>query len=503
MSSVITNVFSILKSFIGFTRNFETVADAKADKWLRVGQKIHINERDGDFDVIGAVTIVDGEHHIITNNNGNLSFKLRYTDRVSAKNFGATNNINTTENLQAFISFVGEKQIHGELGQGGFYFDRDLLFHRNSNISGVGSSFGSSLVPVGNARIVFRGDLEPGGFVFHASLKNVAVNASLCTIESSEIIFIDNCFSIDIDVRIENINTSTDNKGIHVKRSNDINIGKSTIFGTGTSSGTGILIGDDTTVKIYSPDIEVMNRGIKVAGNANTVVDVVGIYTERNIVSIENLGGQLNLYGGKISNASSSSVAGILNAKTRINDTKVVLSGGTGFTTTSGTNPDVEFRGVDQAVISGDFFTGSNTSQNKNGIYNYSNSFAKLAHADNTYINLFSLESSVANASSIIEIDIWATSNGFGRAYKKVKFLAVKASGGGYGVSIINTDDMTNSGSANYELTVDVNTITATNGVTVQGRFTMTGALNSGNSGNLYAAIKCKSTTNTIKMKTL
>jgi len=47
MSGAVASVISVLKSFIGFTRNFETVTDAKADKWLRVGQKISIDERGG------------------------------------------------------------------------------------------------------------------------------------------------------------------------------------------------------------------------------------------------------------------------------------------------------------------------------------------------------------------------------------------------------------------------------------------------------------------------
>ena len=480
----------------------KTLAEAVADESAEAGDYVDISDRGmGRFTYLSGLA-PDGFSEIQCTGDPSLSLKLTHDDTVTAKNFGATNSPSTTENLQAFIDYVGSKQLRGELGQGGFHFNQDIVMKRNSNIRGVGGSFGSTLVPEGDARIVFRGDLEPGGFVFHASLVGVSINGALSTLTNSELVFLDNTFSIDLDIRAENLSTSTNNKMIHIKNSNDININKPTLFGTSSSSGTGILIGDNATVKIYSPDVEVLNRGIKVDGNEATVVDVFGMYTERNIVAVENLSGNLNLHGGKITNASGSSVAAILNSKTRVYGTKVVLSGGQGITTTKGTNPDVEFFGVDQGVIQGDFFTGSNTSLNKNGQFSFDNIIVKTSHVDDSFIDLFSVETGTASAPSIVSVELWATSNGYGRAFKTFKFMVSKESGGSCGISIVKENDMTNSGSANFNITVDINAIAATNGVTVQGKFTMTGASNSGNTTDLHSRVRCISS-EIVKMRTL
>ena len=76
MSSVITNVFSILKGFIGFTRNFEKVEDAKADRFIRIGQKICIKERgSAKFDVI-EFNVNHDDFSFIKNQEKNTSFEL-------------------------------------------------------------------------------------------------------------------------------------------------------------------------------------------------------------------------------------------------------------------------------------------------------------------------------------------------------------------------------------------------------------------------------------------
>jgi len=76
MGRTLFSIVSILKSFIGFTRNFETVAEAKADKFLRVGQKISIDERGGAvFEVLSGAESVNGKN-LIGNNSGTLKLSL-------------------------------------------------------------------------------------------------------------------------------------------------------------------------------------------------------------------------------------------------------------------------------------------------------------------------------------------------------------------------------------------------------------------------------------------
>jgi hypothetical protein len=90
MSSVITNVISVLKGFIGFTRSFNTVADASSDKWLRVGQKVSIDERDGAiFSVVLSVLVIpDGFGVVQCVNNADLALDLVINSNTHVRFFG-------------------------------------------------------------------------------------------------------------------------------------------------------------------------------------------------------------------------------------------------------------------------------------------------------------------------------------------------------------------------------------------------------------------------------
>lgn len=102
MSSVITNVFSILKSFTGFTRNFDTVADAVSDKFLRAGQKITIKERKMSvFDVVLSSSVIPNSFDIIKCTGVNTLSIVLYVkrSRVFTSQMGAYSNPNSALQL--------------------------------------------------------------------------------------------------------------------------------------------------------------------------------------------------------------------------------------------------------------------------------------------------------------------------------------------------------------------------------------------------------------------
>jgi len=105
MSNVITNVFSILKGFVGFTRNFTTVADAKADKFLRLGQKISIDERGGAVFAVSLVESAD-EYRVLTCQFVNAVLKLEKKGRLLAEWFGVVGD-GVTDNSAAIESALG------------------------------------------------------------------------------------------------------------------------------------------------------------------------------------------------------------------------------------------------------------------------------------------------------------------------------------------------------------------------------------------------------------
>lgn len=103
-------LWSVLKSFIGFTRNFETVAQAKADKFLRVGQKISIAERDDAvFDVVKLADVTGDEYSIynaIPHDKGVLYFKLRHNELTTIDSYGAIGIVDESAIFQAYANWA-------------------------------------------------------------------------------------------------------------------------------------------------------------------------------------------------------------------------------------------------------------------------------------------------------------------------------------------------------------------------------------------------------------
>ena len=74
-----------------YIRSFETVAEAKADKFLKLGQKVKIVERDNaEFVVVTSnVIIIDGHSAILSDFRTDMAFMLNIKGKVNVKHFGA------------------------------------------------------------------------------------------------------------------------------------------------------------------------------------------------------------------------------------------------------------------------------------------------------------------------------------------------------------------------------------------------------------------------------
>lgn len=134
MSGVITNVFSILKGYLGFVRNFKTLGDAAADRFLRSGMSLNIQCRKVGVYVgfmVDVVPITDGTLNpwdfIQCVNFPNLALRVR--DKTSADALGAIGD--GIEDNKEFLSF-----FEGSGYQVKFNAGREYLTTGSFNLSG-------------------------------------------------------------------------------------------------------------------------------------------------------------------------------------------------------------------------------------------------------------------------------------------------------------------------------------------------------------------------------
>ena len=460
-----------------------------------VGKTIHVNDRGADFTVISGTGAGNGAN-IIGSDEVSQSIQLNLVNgKVTSTGFGSTSDPFTTDNLQSFIDYVGDNQIEGVI-DGTSAFNTDILMHRNCNITGLkGTSFASSLVPYGSARIKFDGTLETGGFVFHASLSDITINGLQSTIASTNMITMFNAFSCQLNnIRIENINTDTENNLVWIKQCNDITINNPVLFGTNNSFGSGILIDDDSTVKIYNPDCETINKAITVQGNSKTIVDIFTPYIERCIVGYEHVSGKINTYGGRIINPSTSAVSGRLKSSDFNNFGTIadITNGGSGWnlTAASGQKENVNFYGIDpDSILTGSQIVNMNNSYQGNSV-NGATFVHKKNLSDGVNTEFFNIDANSVADVLMCEMEVFAGSQGFGRSLKKYSFLISKEGSNANVTTVTEVYDSSINSSGNWSILLTGTASASSSSVSVGATLDLTGSLNNGGTEDCYMSIK-------------
>lgn len=106
--------WSVLKSYIGFTRNFETVDDAKNDAFLRVGQSVKIKERQNYKFTVVAGVVGANEMDVIQRADTKTSLVVNYNNELSIESLGASSLL--VDNIAIFnrwISVIKSNAVKG------------------------------------------------------------------------------------------------------------------------------------------------------------------------------------------------------------------------------------------------------------------------------------------------------------------------------------------------------------------------------------------------------
>jgi hypothetical protein len=160
-----------------YTRNFKTVADAKADKFLRVGQKITIGERDGaEFEMVNSLNVsVDGYNGFVITKNTLLTAVLDDTDVINVKFFGAVGDgvVDDVDALESAFSTANKNKKRASLGGRDFNISRELNlpsfgFFEGGKIHGAGCKWKFSKT-INNSSGMLTFDLLVLDSIWHSS----------------------------------------------------------------------------------------------------------------------------------------------------------------------------------------------------------------------------------------------------------------------------------------------------------------------------------------------
>ncbi|MEE9532750.1 MAG: glycosyl hydrolase family 28-related protein [Syntrophobacteria bacterium] len=429
-------------------------------------------------DADGSFYDADGKKFSITEINTN------------PRQFGAAGDGSTddTTALQIWLDFISgagaTRQARGIMGLGTYKYTSDLNFDRNTNIEGQGQTFRTSFLPVGDAKLNFDGDLVTGGFVFHCSMRNILIDATQTT--ATEVINCNKAFSCNFEhVRVHDATASVANNML-INDSNDITLYNPVFFSASNSSGTGIAVTGDSSVKIFTPDVELWLKGIRCIGSDDSVVDIFGIYAERNIQTIEHTGGHLNVYGGLIKNPSSSAIA-IVASTNNINvySTRFErVASDTAITTANNTTDgshNVNFYGISGSDIITDWPVGIVGNKKTDEIVESKVYNKKDTFPDNVATDIFRVSGLTGQNTCHCVYTAQVTSQGFGKSLKRVEFIVVRESAGTLKASpLTSTLDSSENPSGNWSLTMTLAEVENTNDVTLTATIDLTGTLNQG-----------------------
>jgi hypothetical protein len=243
-------------------------------------------------------------------------------DVVSVKDFGAVGDGVTDDTAAIRLAYTAVAATQGSIHfpRGTYKYTDELIPPLGVTWVGVGPTYGCVLYADGPlASIKMVGAVSgSGGYCFRQYFRNLTIRPRPGSVMPAKLVEVDTGYNIEFhDVHFD-LNSTT---------ASDIPDGGTVALALGTAAAIvannvvirgasnlstqstcyGIKVTGTSSVRISNADIEVFNRGIQVGSGG--IVDVVGVYLERNIVGVENNGGAgtvVSLMGGKITVANNS-----------------------------------------------------------------------------------------------------------------------------------------------------------------------------------------------------
>jgi hypothetical protein len=232
---------------------------------------------------------------------GTVKFGWNSDHRVSVCWKGATGNIN---NNAPFIQWALDQMsvIQGTviIPFGDFRYTNALKIHSNTIIEGQGRKFTCTLHPIDCPAVIIDGSPVDGGWIFRIKIKNLTIfGDGTSDAHGDKLVTLRNAYNVEMeDVWIYNQKTSI---GLSIEDCNDIVLSNLVVYGQDTGSSRKGIFLKNSSVKMYSPDVENLYTGIYCSGGGT--VDIISPYMERCIVGYRHAvtTGTTRIYGGLIS----------------------------------------------------------------------------------------------------------------------------------------------------------------------------------------------------------
>jgi hypothetical protein len=232
---------------------------------------------------------------------GTIKFGWNSDQRVSICWKGATSN--SSDNAP-FIQWALDQMsvIQGTvvIPFGDYKYATALKIHSNTIIEGQGRKFTCTLHPIDCPAIITDGSSVDGGWIFRIKIKNLTIYGDgTSDAYGDKLVSLRNAYNVEMeDVWIYNQKTSI---GLSIEDCNDIVLSNLVVYGQDTGSSRKGIFLKNSSVKMYSPDVENLYTGIYCAGEGT--VDIISPYMERCIIGYRHAvtTGTTRIYGGLIS----------------------------------------------------------------------------------------------------------------------------------------------------------------------------------------------------------
>jgi len=232
---------------------------------------------------------------------GTVKFGWNSDQRVSICWKGAiSKNSNNAPFIQWALDQMSALQGTVIIPFGDYKYTTALKIHSNTSIEGQGRKFTCTLHPIDCPAVITDGSQVDGGWIFRIKIKNLTIYGDGTSDAFGDKLFsLRKAYNVEMeDVWVYNQKTSI---GLSIEDCNDIVLSNIVVYGQDTGSSRKGIFLKNSSVKMYSPDVENLYTGIYAAGEGT--VDIFSPYMERCIVGYRHAvtTGTTRIYGGLIS----------------------------------------------------------------------------------------------------------------------------------------------------------------------------------------------------------